>query len=425
MNNRILTAALGATALLSACASESSNPIESPITLAKEVTTTSVHFDTVTGGGYHSCGITDVQVQIFAGIVRCWGLGSNYMLGSGSTANSATPVQVIESNGFAFAGWTQVSAGRDHSCGLKSGILVHTFGPAHCWGLNTSGQLGNGTTTGSQYNTPTIGGVSFKTVTAGGKHTCGIATTGTAYCWGDGTSGQLGNGLSGVAASRTSPTPVSSNLTWKWIEAGDFHTCAIDQGNGAFCWGRNNAGQLGIGSTISKTVPTRAITSLGLWEISAGGSHTCARTDGSTLGKVYCWGDGFYGQLGNNTSGTGARALVPTLIQQPAGVIYQSISAGLNHTCGVTTSGSTYCWGRNTYAPGSGGSGQLGDGTATNRNLPTIVSGAQSYTQVSAGYYHNTATTGLTYSWGLGEFGQLGNGTISSGYFSLVPVEVQ
>lgn len=424
MNNRILTAALGATTLLSACASESSNPIASPLNLANEVSTASVGFDFITAGGYHSCGI-DISWGGH-GSASCWGLGSDYRLGNGSSANSATRVSVAEPGGVLVSLlWDGISAGRDHTCGLQGP------GPARCWGLNTSGQLGNNTTTASQYYVATVGGVNFTQVTAGGKHSCGIATTGAAYCWGDGLYGQLGIGNPGAVTIRKSPTLVLGGFTqWSKIEAGDFHTCGIvgtgNQTHTTYCWGRNNAGQLGNGNTTNKTSPTQVAPAGGIayFDLTAGGNHTCARSGSAGSGPISCWGDGFYGQLGNGQSGSSAGEPLPTLI--PGGQLFQSLSAGLNHTCGVSIAGSTYCWGRNTYTPGSGGSGQLGDGTTTNRLLPTLVSGSQSYLQVSAGYYHTTATkVGQTYSWGFGEFGQLGNGMSSPGYFSLLPVEVQ
>jgi hypothetical protein len=325
---------------------------------------------------------------------RCWGDNTTGNLGNGTTAADSVPV--IVSGGLVF---TQITAGSSHSCGLTAA------GAAWCWGLNTSGQLGNGTAATSFVPVAVFGGHTFAQLSAGGVHTCGVRTDGAVYCWGAGPNGRLGYG---GTLSATTPLLTSGGHLYTAVSAGGAHTCGLRTDGAVLCWGANASGRLGDGTTIDKLTPT-AVT--GTWSaVSAGGSHTCAI---DTAAAAWCWGLSSSGQGGTGTAV--ASLLVPTTVT--GGLTFMAISSGTSHTCAVATDGAAHCWGLN-------GSGRLGDGTTIQRNAPVPVSGGLGYTIISAGGQHTCArsTAGSALCWGRNLEGELGDGT--SG-FKTTPVGVR
>jgi len=300
-------------------------------------------FAAVSAGGLHTCGLTA------AGVAYCWGYNGFGQLGDGTTTDRSTPVLVAAPAGVSFAA---VSAGLRHTCGLTAA------GVAYCWGYNGFGQLGDGTTTDRSTPVRVAGGVSFATVSAGEGHTCGVTAAGAAYCWGDNFFGELGDG---TTTSRSSPVLVAApaGVSFATVSAGSGHTCGVTAAGAAYCWGWNASGQLGDGTTTSRPSPVLVAAPAGVsFAAVSGGAevfHTCGVT---AAGAAYCWGDNFFGQLGD---GTTTNRSSPVLVV--GGVSFAAVSAGWRHTCGVTAAGAAYCWGDNT-------SGQLGDGTTTQRLTP-------------------------------------------------------
>ena len=303
-------------------------------------------FTAVSASTYHTCGVTTARAAY------CWGRNANGQLGDGSTTGELNPVLVAAPAGVSFAA---VSARFLHTCGVTAA------GAAYCWGFNGSGQLGDGTTT--QELTPVLvvapAGVSFAAVSTGISHTCGVTPAGAAYCWGDNANGQLGDGST---TGELTPVLVAApaGVSFAAVSAGTSHTCGVTAAGAAYCWGSNGAGELGDGTTTSQLSPVQVAGSVSFATLTAGFFHTCGVT---AAGAAYCWGANGSGRLGD---GTTTQRLTPVLVAAPAGVSFAAVSAGNSHTCGVTPAGAAYCWGDNFY-------GQLGDGTTTDQLTPVRV----------------------------------------------------
>lgn len=195
-------------------------------------------------------------------------------------------------------------------------------------------------------------------VAAGGRHTCALSTAGGVKCWGSNNFGQLGDGTSGN--NKSTPVDVAGlGSGVAAIAAGIEHTCALSSAGGVKCWGYNRYGQLGDGTTVNKSTSVDVVgLGSGVTAIAAGRYHTCSL---STAGGVKCWGRNFWGQLGDGT--TVNKGTPVDVVGLGSGVA--AIAAGWYHICGVSTAGGGKCWGDN-------GSGQLGDGTAW-RTTPVDV----------------------------------------------------
>jgi alpha-tubulin suppressor-like RCC1 family protein len=177
--------------------------------------------------------------------VYCWGDNSSGQLGDNTTTARPTPVQAIAPAGVTFA---QVDAGYSYTC------AVTPAGAAYCWGNNFSGQLGDNTTVGKPVPTAVQGTLQFAIVSSGGDHTCGVTTTGVGYCWGANGNGQLGDN---TTQNRLTPTAIAGGLILSVPAAGLSHSCAVATPSAVvYCWGYNASGQLGDGTTTPRLQPT-------------------------------------------------------------------------------------------------------------------------------------------------------------------------
>lgn len=333
-------------------------------------------FRAVSAGGGQTCGFT------LNGAPYCWGTGE---LGNGTTSG---PQRCVASTTETQSRLTYYST---------------VWGPCSWSPLAVSGGL-----TFVALSTDRGGYVTF---VYDGPHTCGLTPAGAAYCWGANRYGQLGTG---DTTARSEPVLVSGGLTFVSVVSGGAHTCGLTRTGAAYCWGYNGSGELGDGTTTNSATPVVVSGGLAIVAISAGASHTCGIT---SAGSAYCWGYNGDGSLGNGTTTNS-----PAPVAVSGGLTLATISAGTRHTCGVTVAGSAYCWGYNGY----GATGELGDGTATNSAMPVAVSGGIVFTGISAGGNHTCGVTaaGAVYCWGLNRTGQLGTGAAGLTSYSSVPVRV-
>ncbi|HEX5387614.1 MAG TPA: hypothetical protein VFW66_12985 [Gemmatimonadales bacterium] len=281
--------------------------------------------------------------------------------------------------GFALA---SVSASLDHTCG------VDKSGRAFCWGANTFGKLGDGTLHDRTTPVPVLGGLRFQSVSAGAFLTCGVLQDGRIACWGRNTRGHAGNGtttasivpvavsggnaFTSVSVSATFPPPAANG-------DGGSHTCGITQSAQALCWGNNDAGQVGDGSTTERRTPAAVEGGHAFTAISTGAKHTCGLTK---AGRALCWGAG---ALGNGSAATTSPVAVS------GDYALSAIASGSDFSCGVVKGGDqVICW---------------------DQNPPTVRSGfTASAISAGAGHVCGASARG-TWCSGRNDRGQLGNGT--------------
>jgi len=310
---------------------------------------------------------------------------------AGNTVPTATDAVILilsaNSDGGSLLGTTMVSA----AGGIATFEDLRIDRPGSSYTLIAwSGSL-----TGATSSTFAIR-LTFATVEAGFGHTCGVTSEGAAYCWGYNERGGLGDG---TTISRTSPVLVNGGLTFATLSAGDFQTCGVTIGDGAYCWGGNLSGELGDGSTLDRSSPVPGPRLPSFATVNAGADRSCGVLPG---GAGSCWGDNSEGEIGD---GTVAQRKSPVLVA--GGLAFAAVNTGVFHTCGVTTAGAAYCWGRNIL-------GELGDGTTVERTSPTPVAGGLAFAHMGRiGFYHTCGVTsdGAAYCWGDNSSGQLGDGT--------------
>ncbi|MCD5351447.1 hypothetical protein LR393_15360, partial [Kineosporia mesophila] len=356
-----------------------------------------------------------------------WNASGQLLTGSTDTvAHTGALAMPVQDNPIASKALSDLSVGEFATCALA-------VGTAYCWGTNPDGQLGNGTTDSATLPTPVGGVLVGKTVTdiqAGVHQTCAVADS-KAYCWGANGSGQLGDG---TTISSSLPVEVGGLLTGKTVtqvSTQSGHTCALAEGK-VYCWGDNAWGQLGNNTTTKSLVPV-AVNTTGVLKdktvtaLSTGYLQNCVIADG----KAYCWGYGSYGALGNfATNNSSVPVAVYTANDGLGGKTVTSIDSHSYSSCAVAD-GKAYCWGYNVYGP-------LGVDSTSNRAYPVPVvatSGplaGKTVIQVTTGFVENSpyaatgcavTTDGTAACWGSTDtYGNLANGSVTG---SKVPVPVQ
>ena len=329
----------------------------------------------------------------------------------------------------------QTVNGNGYSLALSADSTIYT------WGRNEYGQLGNGVTATNSpvpvavktAGTP-MKGKTIVQISAKVWYALALASDGTVYSWGFNSWGQLGNGTSGTANNASAPVAVKTagtpmeGKTIVQVAAGATHSLALATDGTIYAWGKNEYGQLGNDSTTNSPVPV-AVKTAGtpmdgktIIQIHAGYEHSLAL---ASDGTVYAWGRNNSGQLGKNDA-TDAHipAAVQTLGTPMAGKVIVQLAAGNSQSMALASDGTVYTWGWNQY-------GQLGNGTTTNSRIPVAVVttgtplAGKTIIQITSGGSPNSlvlADDGAMYTWGWGQYGQLGDSTI--GTDAKVPVAV-
>ena len=372
-------------------------------------------------GANHTCAIDD------EGTLKCWGNNTAGQLGVAKTSNVTckdadgnspgcikVPTMVeLGTNRTAI----QINSGNAHTCAILDDSSLK------CWGSNNSGFLGIGDPI-SETENPTdveLGtGRTARALTTKNRHSCVILDNGTLKCWGENSSGQLGDGTSTVRRNPTEITLGDGRIATS-VSTGGLHTCAILDNGVLNCWGENGQGALGIDSNTDQSRPTR-VTFSGdktAVAIDIGSYHTCAILDDNSL---VCWGRHENGQLGVGTNGNEVCSIAgtdynciktPAVVDLGANITAKGIGLGYNHTCALLDDGSIKCWGQNNF-------GQLGDGTTTDRNTPVEVTlpsgGSAKAVHASGNITCAILDDNSIWCWGANHFGQLLDGTTIDRY---------
>jgi len=286
------------------------------------------------------------------GEAYCWGGNSDGQLGDGTTTNRSAPVRVAGGSKFA-----SISAGDAHTCG------VATDGVAYCWGRNASGELGIGLVDADPHPQPEIVARAVRTIAAGGHFSCAVDTKGIAYCWGDNYQSRLGSSAADPVNPNPTPLPVDGGHEFRSISAGETHACGLIRDGTAYCWGGNLNGEIGPeAALLSSTHDPVAVGGPKLTAVTVGlRFHSCGVGQD---GKAYCWGRNTEGQLGvgdHSLESCHSDPCSTRPLPVSGNLGFKSLSAGRGFTCGVTVSGELYCWGTGwSGSPGSGGSGGAG-----------------------------------------------------------------
>jgi alpha-tubulin suppressor-like RCC1 family protein len=322
------------------------------------------------------------------GTLWAWGDNSSGQLGDGTTTNQSSPTQVETGTD-----WAVVRGGY-----APQTVAIKSNGTLWAWGNNSGGQLGDGTTANKSSPTQVETATNWSTISAGDSHTVAIKTDGTLWAWGSNTYGQLGNG---TTTQQFSPSQIGTATNWSAVAAGQFHTIAIKTDGTLWAWGWNLSGQLGDGTTADKSSPIQVGTTVNWNAVAAGYAHTIAlRSDGT----LWAWGLNSNGQLGDGST---------TAIHSPkkvgTGSSWAVVAAGDSHTIAIMSDGTLWTCGKND-------SGQLGDGTTTQKNDLTKIGSATSWTVIAGGARHTAAlqSDGTVWAWGDNSRGQLGDGTTTN-----------
>ncbi len=324
----------------------------------------------------------------------CTGVHADGRTGLGLTSGSTAALTQVGSADT----WRLLSYGARHGCG------VHDDGTLECWGNAGAGQTGQGATTWASPNL--VGSATdWIEVSLGDRSSCGIRAGGSLWCWGWNVYGQIGQG--DEDDGYTTPTQVAAGSTWTDVATSELSACAVRSDGTMWCWGANWWGMLGDGSYTNRYVPTQAGVDTNWESVTVGRGVACGI---KTNGELWCWGANWEGQAGTGTFGNsyGSPVRVGTKID------WAQVSAANNHTCAVDDATDLWCWGSDAW-------GKLGNGVAGTQHAPQLITSGVA--QVDTGDEHTCAvlTSGRTHCWGRNRFGAVGDGTSTD---RDVPIEV-
>lgn len=367
-------------------------------------------------GGWHSSAVSETG-QFFT-----WGYNGNGQLGDGTGGDRNTPLSITNQLNLS-AGETiiQSSFGYNHSSVLTSNNRLLA------WGRNDYGQVGDATIDHKYVpvdittNFNLGSGEKINQISLGSNHSAALTSNNRVFAWGYNQAGQIGNN---TTTNLSTPTEITSNFGLigdekiEKILLGEFHSAALTSTHRVFFWGMNTVGQLGDGSTTNRIVPTDITSSFNLHvsesvlDLFLGSAHSAALTSEN---RIFTWGNNASGQLGD---GTNQRKSLPTEITSnlnlTSGETITNIALRGGSSLALTSSNRVLVWGEN-------GFGQLGDGTNIGKLLATDITSQFQFTsgetvaQISLGFGHSALLTsdGRFFIWGRNTFGQLGNGTDS------------
>jgi alpha-tubulin suppressor-like RCC1 family protein len=379
--------------------------------------------------GFVAAGARFSCARLDTGRVRCWGIGGYGALGYGNRndiGDNETPGSVGPVDLGAGRTARAIAAGFYHACAILD------QGQVRCWGYGGNGALGYGNTSGIGDNeTPgSVGPVDLgagrtaAAIAGGGRHTCAILDNGKVRCWGLGYYGELGYGnKTSIGDNETpgsvGPVDLGAGRTAVAITGGGYHTCAILDNGKVRCWGDGRYGQLGYGNQKDigdnedpgSAGPVKLGKGRKAIAISAGFRNTCAILDN---GKVRCWGLGSSGQLGyGNTKKIGddetPASVAPVKLGKGRKAI--AISTWGRHTCAVLDNRAVRCWGTGQYGQlGYGNTRNIGDNESPGSVGPVKLGPGRKAVAIQGGGRHTFALldNGRLRSWGLGSSGQLG-----------------
>jgi prepilin-type N-terminal cleavage/methylation domain-containing protein len=348
------------------------------------------------GGAIHTCAVTA------SGELWCWGSNANGRTGlDTAVGDTLTPTQIT-----GIGTVSAVAVGSAHTCAIIDGA-------PHCWGLDTNGRTGLGITTATNTLTPqpVVGLAAAQAITAGDGHSCAI-NAGALFCWGLNSSSQLGDA---TTTQRPSATAIDAANTYTQVLAGSAFTCGVRTNDRVYCWGSNSSGRTGTNATSgTRTVPTLVVGAINdgttpLTQLSVSWAQGCVVWDTD----LWCWGDGGSYRRGDNSTSARSTPGITLLRTQfgmtpiPGATGAVSLAAGSHFTCTTDTSAVLRCWGANTNA-------QTGlVTTAGTTNSPTVVTVAEGALSVAAGHQHACAVldNGDTRCWGLNSSGRTGLAT--------------
>jgi len=326
-----------------------------------------------------------------------WGCNQSGKLGDGTTTDRKLPVKIKSGTKFRTI---SSSAASSHT------MAIDEFGNLWVFGNNSSGQLGDGTTTNKSTPVQLKPGTKFKSISVGRSHSLAIDELGYIWSCGYNTMGQLGNGS---YTGTSTPVKIEPDTKFKSISAGYDFSMAIDEVGNLWSWGGNFSGQLGDGTLTSSSLPLKIRPDIKFVSLSLGYNFSTAIDES---GNLWTWGENSNGQLGNNET---ANTKLPAQIKQ--GTEFETVSAGSEFALAIEKSGNLWSWGYNN-------SGQLGIEITSIKLIPVLIKSETNFKSIASGFKNSMAIdeSDKLWVWGFNYYGQLGDGSTTN---RMCPVQIE